>query len=152
VPVDWPDDAYGAFYSETTLPLGVPGMYVGSLSNLELMPDRLVVDHLLCDGERQTDAHAVQYEGEEVHVYPRAGDEFVMWRGSPIATELVFRPGATCETLDLEFIDLSPGWGYEDTLRWHRGALVITDTCGPGDDTWALDRSDEVSMECPPPS
>lgn len=149
-PATWPEDSYGAYYLETTLPLGVPGMYVAALSNLELRPDGLFVTHLSCLGESDDlrEQFAVEYEAAEVHVRPREGDSMVMWRGGPLAAELVFRPGATCNALQAELVDPDPASGYPSEWLWYRGALVITDTCDSSDDVWAADLRPDVPTDC----
>jgi len=144
----WPEDSLGAFYLETSLPLGIVGNYVAALSNLELTPQGLALTHLVCDGDHLQEELAVMYDGPEAHVRPLPGDEQVMWRGGPIAAELVFRPGPTCDTLELELVEPAPG--YPDQWRWHRGALVITDSCSDSDEEWAADVSPDVPTECLP--
>jgi MYXO-CTERM domain-containing protein len=147
-PAAWPMHFYGAFCTNTDM-LGIPGMYVAALDNLELTEAGLHVTHLSCSGDDLTEEYFVDYEGAEAHVRPLPGETHVMWRGGPAARELVFRPGATCDVLETELIDPFPG--YEELWRWRRGALVITDSCaGVNDDVWAVDLSPDVPTECPP--
>jgi hypothetical protein len=143
-------DSYGAFCTDTDI-IGIPGMYFGALDNIELTAAGLRVTHVSCSGNDNdiTVEYSVDYEGGEAHVRPLPGDTHVIWREFPIARELVFRPGPTCDILETELIDPFPG--YEEPWRWRRGALVITDTCtGIGDDVWAVDLSPDVPTECPP--
>lgn len=143
----WPEDSVGAFYLEHTIPLGIVANYIAALSNLELTREGLVVTHLGCDGDDLREELVVEYQGAEAHVRPLPGDPHVMWRGGPMAAELIFRPGPTCDTLELEIIEPFPG--YPGQWRWFRGALFITDTCGPSDYEWAVDLRPDVPTECP---
>jgi hypothetical protein len=143
-------DSYGAFYRDFGLPLGTPGMYIGVMENLELTVAGLHVTHLGCDGDYIIEEFSVDYQGDEAYVRPLPGDTHVMWRDFPVAREIVFRPGPTCDILETELIDPYPG--FEDPWRWRRGALIITDSCeGVSDDVWAVDLSPDVPTECPPP-
>jgi len=148
-PTLWPHDAYGAFFFDSDLPLDVSGTYFAFPSNLELSPSGLVVTHLRCDGSELREDFPIAFEGDQAHVRPAAGQSHVLWRGAPVAAELVFRPGDSCAELETELVE--PASGYGDPWRWRRGALVVTDTCdGTADESWAIDLSAEVGTACPP--
>lgn len=151
-PMAWPEEFHGTYFFEHGLSLGIPGMYVAGLSNLELRPDGLFVTHLSCAGEDNDlhDQFSVDYEGAEAHIRPREGDSVVMWRGGPMAAELILRPGATCRTMDAELVDPAIGTTYPTPWLLHRGALVITDECGDNDDVWAFDLDPDVPTDCDP--
>lgn len=154
-PQTWPEDSYGAFYLAYDFPLGIPGAYLASLSNLELSPDGLVVTHLSCRGAAfdEEERFEVTYEGTEAHVRPREGDAMVMWRGGPLAAELIFRPGASCTALSAEIVDPDPSTGgYGTEMQWTRGALVVTDPCDEPpiqQFEWAADLDPDVPTDCP---
>lgn len=143
----WPEELLGRYYEEDELPLGVPAMYLGILTNIELRRDSLQVTFLGCHGTEKIEQLAVSFEGAEAHVRPQPEQTHVLWNGSPVAKELVIRPGSTCAELETELIepihaDFAAPW------KWRLGSLYITDSCGDEDSVWGADLSPDVPTEC----
>lgn len=151
-PPTWLEESLGLYYRETGFPIGIPAMYLGSFANLELRRDTLLVTHLWCDGDQQTEEYPLSLEDGVVHVRPQPEQTHIMWLGGPVAKELVIRPGSSCAELELEFIEpIHPEGSFAAPWTWRRGAVYISDECGDADSVWGADLSPDVPTECDEP-
>ncbi|WP_266223184.1 hypothetical protein [Paraliomyxa miuraensis] len=148
----WPEEFLGQYHDDA-LPLGVPAMYLGIVTNLELRRDSLRVTFLGCHGTEKIEQLAASFEGAEVHVRPEPGQTHVIWNGSPVAKALVIRPGSSCAELVMEFIEpVHPEGSFAAPWTWRRGVVYISDECGEGDSVWGADLSPDVPTGCEDPA